>query len=100
MSADRLCESCAVCTPSRTSSSLAFASVRIWIAASMTATSSGPAMSARPSSMRPLSDLGLGRRIQLPGLLLQTALPLERGTNDGVDVVELRRPAEHGTHLV
>src|SRR6188768_2040762 len=105
MSANRLCESRAPWTPSSTSSWLVTLSLRICSAASMTAQSSGTAISASPASIRPLSDFGLGQRIgrsgsYLPGITLQTLFPIQRGAHDGVDIVEPRRPAEHLAHPV
>src|SRR5215510_4830999 len=99
----------AACTPSDTSNWLVRVSERIWMTASTTAISSGTAISARPSSMRPVRDFGRAHFIVcsnaripgwLPGFPLQSLFPIQRGAHDGVDVVEFRLPAEDVTHLV
>jgi hypothetical protein len=41
------------------------ASLLIWMAASMTATSSGPAINARPSNINPVNDFGRAHRMTL-----------------------------------
>src|SRR5688572_7952333 len=124
MSAIRLRDRRALCTPSRTSTWLVCESRLIWMAASTTATSSGPAINASPSSMSPVRDFGRGQRIglllsiyldqstliylpwpvpwlsRLPGITLQAPLPVERGAHDGVQLVVLRRPLEQLAHAV
>src|SRR5579862_4438645 len=87
------------------------------------AASSGPAISARPSSIKPLRDLGRAHcmeailpgvrkeclrmatcrrpsttgacaRHSSPGIPLQSALPFKRGAHDCIEIIEARLPAK------
>src|SRR5579864_8997292 len=83
------------------------------------AASSGPAISARPSSIKPLRDLGrahcmgailpgVGKEClrmatwcrpsatehSSPGIPLHPALPFKRGAHDRIEIIEARLPAK------
>src|SRR3569832_1649252 len=91
------------------------ASWRICSAAVSTATSNGTAISARPSSINPLNDLGRAHCMahssrkrppvwagggSSPRVAGEPLFPLQRGLHDRVEVIELRAPAQLGTDAV
>src|SRR3569832_2127081 len=101
----------AAVTPSTTLFWPVSASWRICRAAVSTATSNGTAISARPSSINPLNDLGRAHcmahssrkapaDVSSPRLAGEALLPGQCSLHDGIEVIELRPPAQHGADLV